>query len=284
MARKRKGAEAQVLDAANADTIPELFPTATSHEALVNEMLTTIPPEHHAKCWEVARHMCNDSHRAMALAAGALVAQEMYEPNSSYGMWPYIAANAGVRSGAVVTPGVIYQLVAYINGQLATGLGGGPAGAVQFKRGQRFFGLLTGPIDSNAGWTFAGNTVAMATDAISGIETDTSFAIFRPEVVKARLIKGEYESHEIIEIVPFTASAYLPVGITAATMVEGLSVQFWDDRCLNAELTWMLDGNLSYQDMVREIMARIEGGRVTRGLLRGYVPERNRRRAARIGA
>jgi hypothetical protein len=260
----------------------DLFPAG--EESHLNEMLATkVPKQHHGVVIECARHYANETDRYMAAAAAALVTRELFEPNSSYGMWP-IATAAGAAPparGANATPGTVYQLGVFLGGVPATGLGqAGSPGTLQFKRGQRFFGIMTGPVDSNAGWTFAGNTVALATDAISGIETDTSFAIFRPEIVKGRMIRGEYESRKIIEIVPFTAQAFLPVGIAAAPMVEGVSILFWDSRCVNQELQWADLDVFSYDDLVRDIVEKARAGTAPHTLLRRYLPEHLRNRYA----
>jgi hypothetical protein len=271
---KAKRAEVAIEDAGG--SVRDLFPSRDREDELQSYMMA-LPEEHHEKIWSVAKHIANTTHRAMAAAAGALVMQQMFEPNSSFGLWAHTGATGNLTRGALATLGTIYSFASYMSGVLQV-----PDGCV-FTEGQRFFGLTTGPMDSNAGWTFAGNTVKLQSDPISGIETDTSFVNWRPEVVKARLIKGEYEGFAIrsLTVIPFVASAYLPAGgagpIAAAPSIEGLSVLFWDSRCLNKELTWLDMDSMDYDSMVRELVARADSGRISRRLLLDYVPEHRRR-------
>jgi hypothetical protein len=253
--------------------VRDLFPTS-DREDEVHDYIMALPEDHRERVWSVAKHIANTTHRAMAAAAGALVIQQAYEPNSSFGMWAYAGSNNSTLSrGANAVPGIIYGFASYMSGVLGPG-----GGAVTFTRGQRFFGLTTGPMDSNNGWTFAGNTVKIQSDAISGIETDTSFVNWRPEIVKARLIKGEYEGFAIREltVIPFTASGYIPAGMPAAPSIEGLSVLFWDSRCLNKELNWLDMDAMDYDGIVRELIQRADAGKITRGLLRDFVPRHRR--------
>ncbi len=250
--------------------VRDLFPSRLEHDQ-IHEYLNNIQPDYHEKIWNIARHIANTTHRAMAAAAGALIMQQAFEPNSTFGMWA--AQNpAGVvlGRGANAVPGTIYNFASYMQMVLRPN-----GGQVTFTRGQRFFGLTTGPMDSNNGWTFAGNTVMLQSDAISGIETDTSFVNWRPEVVKARLVKGEYEGFAIrVEtVIPFTAAAYIPAGMPAAPSIEGLSVLYWDSRCLNKELQWLDFDTMDYDDMVRELVGRIDAGAINKRLLLDYVPQ-----------
>jgi hypothetical protein len=245
-------------------SVRDLFPTRVEEDRLADYM-REVPEQFHDRIWTIAQHIGNTTFRAMAAAAGALIAEQIYEPNSSYGMWP-----TAVGRGSNVVPGTVYSFGAFMSGQV------GPSqGAVTFTRGQRFFGLTTGHIDTANGWTFAGNTVKLQTDAISGIETDTSFVNWNPEIVKARLIKGEYEGFAIRELtaITFTAAAYVPQGMPAVPCVEGLSVLYWDSRCLNKELTWLDFDTMSFEDMVRDLVGRMEGGKINKRLLLEYVPE-----------
>jgi hypothetical protein len=254
--------------------VRDLFPTRLEEDQ-IHDYLRPIPEEHHDRIWNVAKHIANTTHRAMAAAAGALVMQQMFEPNSSFGMWATTGSDGSTLvRGANAVPGRVYNFASYMAGVLRP-----QSGAVTFTKGQRFFGLTTGPMDSNNGWTFAGNTVMLQSDAISGIETDTSFVNWRPEIVKARLIKGEYEGFAIrVEtVIPFTASAYIPVGMPAAPSIEGLSVLYWDSRCLNKELTWLDFDVMDYDDMVRELVMRMDAGKINKRLLVDFVPEHRRR-------
>lgn len=268
-----------IVEKASGKEVRDLFPVSTTEDSLVQMMHERVPKAHHEVVWECARHFSNTTHRALAVSAAALIAQQLYEPNSSFGMWASLD-NTGVilGRGANAVPGRIYTFASYLGGALNATFNA--FGGVLFTRGQRFFGLTTGPMDSNAGWTFVGNTVKLASDAISGIETDTSFVNWRPEIVKARLIKGEYEGFEITSetVIPFTAQAYLPVGIAAAPSIEGLSVLFWDVRCINKELRWMDRGRSSYEEIVADLIDRADAGTISRGLLGSYVPKHLRRR------
>ena len=269
---KKKDAEDHLEEVGG--KIEDIFPTTTTHEH-IQAIMEAIPKEHHDKCWEFARHLANTQYRAFAGAAAALLARELFEANSSYGMWAGVAPNGTTLGrGANAVPGTVYQFISYMNGAV-----GPQNGAVNFTDGQRFFGLTTGPMDSNASWTFAGNTVKILSDAISGIETDTSFVNWRPEIVKSRLIKGEYETFEIVcqTVIPFTASAYIPVGAPAAPSIEGLSVLFWDERCLSTELKWLNRETMSFSGMVNEFVRRAEGGKISRRMLTGMLPEHLRR-------
>jgi hypothetical protein len=275
MARPGKKRAESAIEEAGGD-VRRLFPTRLEEDQ-IGEYMAAVPPEHHDRIWNCAKHIANTTHRAMAAAAGALVMQQMFEPNSSFGMWAYSSSTVGAVSplarGAAATPGAIYNFASYMAGAVRPN-----SGQVTFTKGQRFFGLTTGPMDSNAGWTFAGNTVMLASDAISGIETDTSFVNWRPEIVKARLIKGEYEGFAIkVEtVIPFTASAYIPPGMPGVPSIEGLSVLFWDSRCLNKELTWLDFDNMDFEDMTMELVRHMDGGKINRRLLLDYVPEHRR--------
>lgn len=275
MTRRKEGVDH--IEEAGGTSIKNLFPEKAGENELLEILHEKVEPQHHEMCWRMARMLANRTNRAFALTAAALVMRELYEPNAAYGMFPYlnVTTNAAVASGATLVLGNVYQLGSYIGGVLQAG------GAVNFTKGQRFFGLLTGPMDSNAGFRFVGNTVKLASDAISGIETDTSFANWRPEVVQARMIKGEYEGFNIVSetIIPFTAQVYLPAGggVPAVAMYEGLSVRFWDSRCLNKELSWMDRNSMSYEDIVADLVSRAEAGKIPRRLLSEYVPEHLRR-------
>lgn len=270
MVRRTKRADTAIENAGG--DVRDLFPTR-QREGELSEYMAAVPVEYHSHIWEVAKHFANTTHQAMAAAAGALIMEQAFEANSSFGMWAHTASTGAlIGRGANVAPGTIYSFASY-----QAGVAQVPDG-VTFTRGQRFFGLTTGPIDSNNGWTFVGNSVKLLSDAISGIESDTSFVNWRPEIVRARLIRGEYEGFEIRELttIPFVASAYIPTGMPAAPSVEGLSVLFWDDRCLSKELTWLDMDNMNYDTMVRELVQRMDAGRITKGLLREYVPEGRR--------
>lgn len=279
MPRRNKPSGVEFVEEHSGADIRQLFPESMKDSELTELLHASVPAEHHGLVMEMARKHANVVHRAFAVTAAALVMRELYEPNAAYGMYAGQTAAGGTGlsagRGAAAVVGTIYQM------QLFQGNVLGPnSGVVNFTRGQRFFGLLTGPQDSNAGWTFVGNTVKLASDAISGIESDVSFANWRPEIVQARMIKGEYEGFaiDVETVIPFTAQCYLPTGATAAPMVEGLTVRYWDVRCMTKELTWLNRDGISYEDIVQDLVKRAEAGSITARLLERYVPTHLRRR------
>lgn len=247
----------KVTEAAT-DLVEQIAPA--SSEAELEEMIARVPETHRRVVHEAMRHGAAHYERLFAAAAAAVLVQQELQPNSAVTLWP-----ATLAPGANATPGLVYQLVPF--------LGTAAQGPYQFVRGQRFFGVVTGSTDVTAGWRIVSGTMKMSTDAISGMNYgDSSFDLFQTDMVQGRMITGEYERHEIIEQITFTAAAVLG-NVTPQPMLEGLTIQFWDNRCREGVegLKWLSlasDGE-DFPELVRDLMASANGG-IASARLRRY--------------
>jgi hypothetical protein len=221
----------------------DLFPA--DDEEVVHEMMKKIPSHHREIVHRYMGHQINGTYRLFAAAAAAIRTQELMQPNSAATFYP-----ATLAPGATATPGTVYPLVPF-KGLTAQN-------PFSFVRGQRFFGLMTGRVDTQNGWCIAANSLLFSIDAISGIDKgDASFANWEEDVVLGRTITGEYQRHEILEQINFTVSAVLR-NAAPQTMVEGLTVSYWDKRCMNDDLMvkWFGAGRgIGFDALVRELMA-----------------------------
>lgn len=237
-----------------ADKVQAFVPAGDEHQ--LDAMIAGVQhPQHQAIIHEAIRHGVNHYQKYFAAAVAAILVREQMQPNSAVALLP-----ATLVPGANATPGVTYALVPFI--------GNAAQGNYQFVRGQRFYGLLTETVDSVAGWHITSGSLKLATDAISGINYgDASFALFQQDVVLGRTITGEYERHEFLEEVTFTASAVLKAA-APAPMTVGLQLQFWDNRCSDRRYFDLGALAPDFGQLVREIMHEVNAGVPHQRLLR----------------
>jgi hypothetical protein len=233
------------------ELVNTLAPTLTGRE--VDEIIARIPAQYHPAIHEGFRINHDENYRMFAAATAAILAQEALQPNSVVMHWTAPPYGPGVS----VPAGLPVQLVPYKSGVAQA--------PFQFVRGQRFFGLITATIDTNAGWNYLVGTPIFSVDAISGFNySDVSFVVSEQDVVLGRMVTGEYERHTVLEQVQFSLSAIHGVtGGTAEAMVAGVGVQFWDFRCRNtvADLKWFefMEGN-GFAETVDEVIRYANGG------------------------
>jgi len=173
---------------------------------------------------------------AAAVAMSILVQEEM-QPNSEVTLLPINSNGSAITPGTALTINTVYTLAPYNNAAVST-VQGPYNGTTSWNwvEGQRFFGLVTGTQDVAAGWYFAQGSLKFSLDAIGPINAgDVSFASFREDVVLGREIMGVYMRREIIEQVSFYVGAVLKA-VSNAAMTEGVTMQYWDDRCTDAKL------------------------------------------------
>lgn len=220
------------------------------HEAAYREVMKRIPSDFHKHVDEAISHGMSFHQKIFAAAAAAILVREEMQPNSAFTMYP-----SGLARSANAVLNTVYPLVPY------------KAGVAQpqfnFVAGQRFFGIMTGKTDTVAGWQIAAGTLLFSVDAISGInQGDASFALFEEDVVLGRMITGEYTRHTILESIPFSCSAVL-TGPIAAPMTEGVTIQYWDERCKNERLisrAFDVTGIESFSDLVRDLQEMAGAG------------------------
>lgn len=230
------------------------------HEDLSNNIAHIrkhLPREHHHVLDKVIDGGCSITAKTFAAATAAILVREELQPNSATTFLPL-----GWTAGHTYAPGTAVPMVPYISGVAQE--------QFTFVRGQRFFGIVTGKADAASGWFVASGTLKFATDAISGInEGDVSFAIFDEDMVGSRMILGEYTRHLIIESIPFTVSC-VPYSSAAIVMTEGLTVQYWDKRCMNAEILnqfFTVNGLGSFESLVTELVDMAGAGHPARRLV-----------------
>jgi hypothetical protein len=225
-----------------------IVPSTSAHE--LEQVIEKVHPTHRQLIMEGIAHGTNHYQRLFAAAAAAILVKEEMEPNSAVTLYP-----ATLAPGATAAVNTVYQLVPF--------KGAAAQQTFQFVRGMRFFGLLTGTADATAGWNIVAGSLMFGTDAISGIQYgDSSFALFQPDVVAGRQVTGEYQRHEVIEIVPFFASATLR-SLTPAAMIEGLTVQYWDNRCKEDASGWgfwNFEGRGGFAELVQDLQDRASAG------------------------
>jgi hypothetical protein len=244
-----------------------------SEEKELDALVAEVPEEHRPLVHEAMRHAANHYHRYFAAAVAATLVREQMQPNSAVTLYPAGLIGAG---GVPIKgiPGTAYPLVPIVGGAATAG------NNYQFVRGQRFFGILTHATDANAGWYILQNSLKLATDAISGLAYgDVSFAVFEQDVVAGRMITGEYERHEFLEEVSFFATAILYSAVPEF-MVEGLTVQFFDERCANRKYFDLSALRPDFPGLVREIMEEVNAGLPAHRLGRRFIRHHHRAAAA----
>ncbi len=189
--------------------------------------------------------------RLFAAVAASVLGQQELQPNSGFSMHP-----ATLAFGATATPGTVYPLVPFKSGLAQP--------TFNFVEEQRFFGAMTGRIDSANGWHLVSGFPRFSIDAISGTnDGDLAFAAFATDVVLGRQLVGVYQRHRILESVPFLCAAIL-YG-PAVQMFEGFMVEYWDERCLNKKImsNFEVMGIQPFNELVEELMdeAGVEGVR-----------------------
>jgi hypothetical protein len=222
---------------------------ADAHHKVIEELMGTVPANFHPLIGQIVQHHSKYMYRIFAAAAAAVMVTEELKPNSGVTFYP-----ANLAPGANATPGVPYAMVPFSNGQ--------PLQAFSFVTDQMYCGAMTHYIDAAAGWTIQKGTMALATDALPGLNySDVAFGALESDVVAGRELTAEYEKRTVIEQVTFVVGAVLYGA--SAPMRQGITVRFWDGRCKKGpehRRYWEKAQLWGFKDIVDSIIGRVNNG------------------------
>lgn len=227
---------AEQLIAAAGGNVEQIIPYAQRDR--VAEIIRRVHPSYQQVFAEACLAGTDHLQQIVAALIMSIMVEEQMQPNAAVGLY---AANP--TTGAAITPGTaltintVYPLLPYQNAALSPVQNpSGTTVSFQFVEGQRFFGVTTGIQDSAAGWAFAQGSLKFGSDAIGPMNIgDVSFALFQPQMTKGRMITGVYARKYIVQTLPFYVGAVLK-NTTNTAMVEGVILEYWDDRCLDTKI------------------------------------------------
>lgn len=132
--------------------------------------------------------------------------------------------------------------------------------------GQMLIGLITGQVDSDAGWQFVAESVKFEDDCVSTMKANVAFNVFEDRAVGTALNKGnpliDYLYRRCCCNIQFFAEA-VHFRITPQQMIQGATLLLLDTKCSPTGCdgsTWkgsLLD--VDYNRSVMQFMGQIRG-------------------------
>jgi hypothetical protein len=177
-------------------------------------------------------------------AVAAIMAAGKFRPNSQVRLQPSVGS-------AAVAAGTPVQLFVVRNGAVTTN-------SFALSAGMRIYAVVTGPVDSAAGWTFS--NVQFADDAV-GAQTvgDSPFYIYQIGQDFLLTPLGFLQGKKVISGSPVALTVFAVHNAAAPiAMTQGVTVSFFDDRCMT-HIDRLFSGPPAerFPSVVREIRASL---------------------------
>lgn len=217
------GAKDSVFDGMDCSGIPDDLDFGNEIIAVLRECGAATNVTYSAQCLERARELAarraESLHKYYNIVVAAIVAKHNLQPNAAftlYGPDPDCGATYDCNEIIPLTPRSSNAV----------------EGDFEFNGDQMFFALVTGEVDSNAGWRFQAGSVKFKGDVVSTMLKDVSFTVFEDKATERISPLSMYMYRWPSCNVPFSASAFH--NNTAPTaLVEGVTIHLLDRSCKN---------------------------------------------------